>query len=67
MTNASWTHLAHTSPPSYTAPPADWTAPEATASEGRLRVAGDEDEFAPAQEAAPSEGISRGPMITKGL
>jgi hypothetical protein len=68
MTKRELDQLAHYESTSYTAPPADWTAPEVHGFPGGgylWPVA--EDEFAPVEETAPSEGIGRGPMINKGL
>jgi len=68
MTKHELDQLAHYESTSYTAPPADWTAPEVHGfpSGGYLWPVA-EDEFAPVEETAPSEGISRGPKIQKGL
>jgi hypothetical protein len=68
MTKRELDQLAHYESTSYTAPPADWTAPEVHGfpSGGYLWPVA-ESEFAPAPETARSEGIGRGPLIKKGL
>lgn len=60
--------LAHYESTAYTAPPADWTAPEVHGfpTGGYLWPVADA-EVAPVEEPAPSEGLSRGPKINKGL
>jgi hypothetical protein len=60
--------LAHYEPAGYTAPPADWRAPEVHGfpSGGYLWPVS-ESEVTPVEEKAPSEGLSRGPKVTKGL
>ena len=60
--------LAHYEPTSYTAPPSDWAAPEVHGfpTGGYLWPVADA-EVAPLEEPAPSEGLSRGPKINKGL
>ena len=68
MTKHELDELAHYESTAYAAPPADWAAPAVHGfpTGGYLWPVADA-EVAPVEETAPSEGLSRGPKINKGL